>query len=327
MCMQRRPQPVSCMPFEVLRLQPAGGQLTGLVQRVRIDLLGVHQGENLTAAAPRVSLTITGPQGARREVMTDGNGRFHAGGLPRGNYRIALNVPDTIRVQGELEVRLADRGCAISGIELIANGRLTGRVIDRLGDSVAGAPVVVMPAAFTNREEFPHAWIRAQASDARGEFAFDGLPAGDYHLGVNVPSGASLRSPYPPVWLPGVAAREDTVPVHLSEGERRSGLEIVVGTKLREVMIQGVVLLPDGAAAGGAQVTLLSPGTRAATSSGRADINGAFTLKALEKTAYDFEASLSAPSGERMSATTSVPPTIDEPVSLRVILKSISIPR
>jgi hypothetical protein len=303
-----------------------GGQLSGLVERVQIDLLGVHHGENLTAAAPGVSLTITGPQEVRRDVVTDGDGRFHAAGLPAGNYRIAVNVPQTIRVQGELEVRLADRGCAVSGIHLIANGRVSGRVIDRLGDAVPRAAISLMPAAFTNRDEFPHVWIRAQASDARGEFAFDGLPAGEYHLGVNVMFGASPSSPYAPVWLPGVDARAETVPVRLSEGGRRSGLEIVLGDRLRETVIQGIVLLADGSAASGAQVALLSPGSRIATAINRADGTGAFELKALEKTAYVLEASLTGPSGKRMSATASVDPTAHEPVFLRMVLADVATP-
>jgi hypothetical protein len=298
-------------------LPPAGtgGHLSGFVERVQIDLLGIHRDEKLTAAASGVSLTITGPQGPRREVVTDGNGRFQAHGLPAGNYRIAVNVPQTIRVQGELEARLADRGCAVSGIQLISNGRLTGRVVDRQGDSVPAAVVSLMPAAFTNRKEFPHVWLRAQSSDARGEFAFDGLPPGEYHLGVNVPCCATLRSPHAPVWLPDVDARADTVAIHLSDGERRSGLEIVLGIKLREVMIQGVVLMPGGAAAGGAHVALLTPGTRVATSTGRTDVNGAFTLKGLEKTAYALEASLGGAPENRMSATANVTSTADEPVS------------
>jgi hypothetical protein len=302
-----------------------GGQLSGLVERVQIDLLGVHRDKTLTAAASGVSLTITGPKGIRRDELTDREGRFRTSGLPPGTYRIAVNVPETIRVQGELEVRLADRGCAASTIRLLSNGRVTGRVIDRQGDSVPGAMVSLMPAAFTNREEFPHVWIRTQSSDARGEFAFDGLPAGEFHMGVNVLFGASfLSSPYAPVWLPGVDARAETLPIQLSEGQRRSGLEIEVGVKLREVTVEGVLLLPNGTAAAGAHVALLWPGTPIATATGRADANGSFKLRGLEKTAYVLKASLDEAPGKGMSATASVTPTVDEPVLLRLILAPIS---
>jgi hypothetical protein len=301
-----------------------GGHLSGLIERVQVDLLGVDRDKKLTAAASGVSLTITGPKDIRRNEVTDLDGRFRASGLPAGTYRIAVNVPQTIRVQGELEVRLADRGCAATTIHLLSNGRVNGRVIDRLGDPVPRALVSLMPAAFTTREEFPHVWIRTQVSDARGEFAFDGLPAAAYNVGVNIQFGASAQAPYAPVWLPNVGARAETLPIHLAEGQRRSGLEIVLGAKLREVTIEGVVILPDRGVAAGARVALFFPGTRLAMATGRADVHGAFRLTGLEKTAYVLEASLDSTPGKRMSATTSVIPSVDEPAVLRLILAPAS---
>ena len=269
-------------------------------------------------------MTLSGPNGIKRKQVTDREGRFRASGLPPGEYSIAANVPQTIRVNGDLRVRLADRGCATTAIHLISNGRVEGRVVDGAGESVARAFVSLMPAAYTNQKEFPHAWVRNKSSGLHGEFAFDGLPPGECHVGVNVQFGARPDAPYGPVWLPNVAARTETMPVRLSDGERRSDLEIVVGARLREVTIQGVVLKPDGTAAEGAHVAHLAPGTRIATTTGNTDAYGAFALKGLERTPYVVEASVQAPAGRRTSAAATVTVTNDDPVRLRLTLATAS---
>ncbi len=74
-------------------------------------------------------------------------------------------------------------------------------------------------------------------------------------------------------------------------------------------------------AASGVSVTITGPQD---VRRERADINGAFTLKGLEKTAYVLEASLNGPSGMRLSATASVSSTAEEPVFLRVVLKDLA---
>ena len=145
----------------------------------------------------------------------------------------------------------------------------------------------------------------------------------NHHVGVNVQFGARPDAPYEPVWLPNVTDRTETTPVRISDGERRSDLEIIVRGRLRVVMVEGVVLKPDGTPADGAYVVLLAPGTRLATTSGKTDAYGAFSLKGLEKTPYDVEASVNASPGQRMSAVTPVTITADDPVRLRLTLSPV----
>jgi hypothetical protein len=277
-----------------------GGRLSGAVARVQIDLLGVRRPEDPLPVAD-VPLTIQGPNGIRRNVTTDSDGRFQLDGLPPGDYHVSPSVPATIRVQGNLDVRLGDRGCAVANASLLSNGRVAGRVVDRLGDPVQGAMVTLMPSSYTNKAEFPNAWLRMQASSADGSFTFEGLPAGEYHVGVNVQFGPLLPSPYPPTWAPGVSDRASASGVRISEGQRSSGVVIALGARLQEITIEGLAVAPDGTPASGASISLLFPDSVLATSTGRSGADGRFTLKALQHTAYEVQASVGGGADRRLA--------------------------
>ena len=105
-------------------LPPAGtgGSVTGTVERSRSDIREGRGNDKRTAAAG-IALTISGPNGVVRKLVTDREGRFRISGLPAGEYSVAVNELHGFRPTGDLRVRVADRGCATIAVRLVSNAR------------------------------------------------------------------------------------------------------------------------------------------------------------------------------------------------------------
>jgi hypothetical protein len=85
--------------------------------------------------------------------------------------------------------------------------------------------------------------------DADGRFVVKGLAAGDYEVSVLDDRSSPMR------WARPSDAAADGLPVTLTDGQRREGLELVVAVNAG--VIRGVVLAPDGKPARDAWVSAL----------------------------------------------------------------------
>jgi hypothetical protein len=118
-------------------------------------------------------------------------------------------------------------------------------------------------------------------TDARGRWTIDGLPDGRYLVGFNVFQAPSARSPFPPLWYPGVAQAGNGAEIALRD-QRPRQLDLTLPAPLPRRTIRGLVLNASGQPAQGVRVSLFdvefpNQGAGEATS----DAQGRFTIEAV----------------------------------------------
>src|SRR3954452_19796395 len=277
------------------------GHLYGNIERYVVDPSDPAKSRRIPAAGVAVAVTS---ESNRLMVRTDVEGKLDIR-VPPGEYTIAPVVSDIVRMYGApMKLQLAARGCATVYFSLFSNGRIEGRVVRENGTPVSRAPVDVIPAdlpldsRLVDSMRAPEAFL-----DENGRFSIDGILPGRYVMGVNARLGPRLDSPYAITYFPGVPRQNASV-IEISEGERKSGVTIVV-KPLLETTISGVVVFAHGRPVTKAMVTAtpVNPAGMSIASS-TADTSGAFQLRVLSGLTYVINALTDTNNGLRQAETT-----------------------
>lgn len=163
----------------VIALQP-GGQVLGQV-------FGSHSGAPITNATVQARPTGGGPA---RQARTDNIGKFEISRLSVGSYEIIVSAPGYTSSRASADLPARRFGMAevdLRNIELDPAGSISGEVVDRFGQPVAGAQV-----AYGD----PPAWEQGAITNEKGIFRMTELPPGRYLLSGRHPEagqGVSRR--------------------------------------------------------------------------------------------------------------------------------------
>ena len=232
------------------------------------------------AVAPRSGSgrSATGPI----PVLTDSQGRFVFSALPEGQYSLVTSPrTGTAPVRGAFVTLAADERISDVVLRVGRHGSIAGIVRDDAGDPVVGVRV----RTFNRRSiQFrPVLFPRGEAAtDDRGQFRIGDLPAGDYLVcacvrdalpidrdllarlaAFTVPAAIVARQlneailTFPLTFHPGGTRVADAMPITISPGEDRAGIDITMqAVTPRRVSGQ---LTGGGPNAGGAHKLLLTP--------------------------------------------------------------------
>lgn len=221
-------------------------------------------------------------------ARTAADGTYRIGGLGAGDFTVSFNdglgdyeplskdVPVTrdTDVKG-FDAQLSDRSASTPGI-VTASGivRSTG------GAPLAGIWVSAFQADGTGSDSY--SWAR---TNRKGEYRFDGLPAGSYKFAYNDDSYDESVAPYVQEWYGEKRSFATATPVTVSQTERRSDLDVVLA---QFATVNGLVSGPAGKLVNGnGYVTAYDvDGEEVAGTS--TDANGAYRLH-LEPGTYRFK--------------------------------------
>jgi hypothetical protein len=294
---------------------PSGstGRVYGSIERTVLDR---RTGRKRSEPASGLAVSLVSEAGTLT-TTTSARGTIDVN-VPAGAYLVKPAVPDTVRVYGTLSRTIVPaRGCAPVHFSFIENGGIAGRLSREDGGQVANTWVTVIPIelTITSPEDMRHASLPSDVTDENGRFEIDPIPPGRYHLAVNATWGPKLDSPYVPVYFPAVSNRAEAHVIDVGDGERKSGLQMVV-TPLAETTLSGVVTSGDGRPVEDA-IVYVKPHIGGGT---RSDATGAFRLRVLNGLTYTVGASIPTPNGRRpVEATVSVDgPTEGVILSLQV---------
>ena len=289
----------------------SGGRIYGRVRRIEEDLLDRRNSQDKYPAG--VVITLRNSSGIAIELVTDAQGAFETTGLKPDKYAVSMDAPATARVHYEPStIDLRDRACIPVSVAYQSDGRLEGRIVNANGLPAGKIWVSVFPSKFTTKKEYPEVSMQMKLTDADGRYEIGPLPPGDYHVGVNVEWPASLESPYPPTYFPGVVNRAEAETITVREGEMRRA-NFALPRKLAPLTVTGVVVFPDGTPAPNVNVSLVA-GTVSGVSSARTDATGSFTLTGLSGSTYSVRASFYSSAENNGSAETTLL-VADEPVT------------
>ena len=235
-------------------------------------------------AMPLKGYALTLSDGRKeRSTKTDADGRYEFNGVSTGVYGVRLDVPSTERAYGKKEVELVDpRGCAAADFYVVFDGRISARLVRADGQPAGGQTLeAVTLESLQETDRFPSSRPKSTSSDGRVEIPE--LAPGRYVVGLGITQRMTNEQPYGQVLYPGVRDVASAQVIDLGPGERVDLGDFVLPRPLPPQTLTGIVVGPDGAAAGGATVvlwTVRDGRTRASSSSTTADGEGKFTFPA-----------------------------------------------
>jgi hypothetical protein len=252
-----------------------------------------------------VRITLSG-EGKEFQATTTSVGRYAFTKLPPGKYTIAADLAGYRLDWAPHGVSLAPNGCVEADLLMKVDRRVQGVVRDDNGVPVAGALVEMVS---TNQQLKP--WeqpVLLGVSDENGQYTINGIPPGDYYLGVNIKSTPTKEHPYPRTYYPGTPDLSQATQVGIVIGASVLDLDLRVPRRLSLVMIHGRIQNADGKppmAQGHPQVRIKEPGLRGQTEQEiiKIDADGRFQFELCEGIRY----SAFAFSGPVGSATYSAP--------------------
>lgn len=283
---------------------PPGSTVFGDINR-EVNITGKNEPALEPIAKAEVILE-TGNQ--RFQAVSDADGKFELTGLPQGRYKVHTNPPTNYsradvmakEPRSEWELDVPGHGCIQTWFVAKAVGEISGTVFDPSGTVAADVEPELIPVD-EKIEDAPF-WSVRLGEFCRFKFSF--LPPGRYYLGFNMKSGPSISEPYPEFYYPGVEERAKATIITLKDGEKVSALYLPRPPRLAERMIEGVAVWPDGRPfVRDCGVQLLNP--RTGYREGNCvstDIQGRFTIKAIEGQTYELSASISDKSGSLVAS-------------------------
>lgn len=214
----------------------AGSTISGKVVRNRRNETGGSDGEPLAG----VKVAIDGPQKA--EAVTNGKGEFKIEGIQPGEYTVVPVPPKGLATRGpDTKVKVADRGCAAAHFWLESNARISGRVLNPQGLSVAKAEIVLIQA---DKERY-QGYADYAYTEEDGSYSFKLIPEGSYVLQMRYDGMSSQNRPFPVMYYPGTPDKSQARVFTIKEGETID-LDIKVPPMPSDVEIRGQVVWPDG---------------------------------------------------------------------------------
>ena len=250
-CSATKPLEQAAEELDFIRGLPQKSPEVAVYGAVIFSARDLSKGEHRNEPVREAKVLIEGA-GARREVATDAEGKFQATGLPAGKYSVRVLKPE--RGAGRREAQgfeLREKQCADLHFYLTWDASVGGRVVGESGEPVSRARVSLTPSELAPKEFDDYQKTLSTFTDEHGKYAFENVPPGRYFVIVNAHgSPRTDEAPYPRTFLPGVEDAALASVVKVEEGERLADQDVRLARRLVAREVAGVVVWPDGRAAG-----------------------------------------------------------------------------
>lgn len=269
--------------IEGLSRPSPGAKMTGSVRTE----VGYAFGPSAEALKPLgVKVHLTGPV-TRTVPVRDEDGTFSFDLLPPGSYGLEVTSegPWVRQHAFAYAFTLANaHACHTATIDLRLDSSIRGSVIDAAGRPVEGAEVNLRRASAVREAQqspAPQFVLYERAtSDELGSYVFEGVPPGEFVVGLNISSGPSEDSPYNAAFVVAADGQPEVI-THPLGGHRL--LPPIVAAPARYVEVTGRVLWPDGRPGAGMRVRAFARGEAPSQLGigldGATDADGRFVMK------------------------------------------------
>ena len=194
----------------------------------------------------------------KSEASTDQNGQFSFKGLPAGSYKVSIVLPDGLTAgRHETTVTVEEKGCASVYFYVSSDGRLSGQIVNTMGQPIAKAELWVM----TEGKKRYEGYFDHKLSDEKGMYQFNQIPPGRYIVQIRYDGLSSQTRPFPVVYLPGVSDRPSATVIEFKEGQEIKDHKIIAPDLPAERSIEAVVVSSDGSVVTDAKVNYRNEST------------------------------------------------------------------
>jgi hypothetical protein len=219
-----------------------GGNIRG---RIWADL----RAGGATTPLPDVRVNIRTGDEQPITVFTDKEGQFEVTQLKAGKYKVEPEFPPNYTSERKyVEVKVDDRGTAGVGFEAYIDGRVSGRVVDKEGNTFNSIFLTMVGAGKT---------VSGHSNGEDGSFEVKGAPAGEYILYVEMKSTDYKKNKN--YYYPGTFEREKAAVIRVGMEEKVDGLEFLLPDGFKVRTVEGEVLWKDGTPAANVEVMLVCP--------------------------------------------------------------------
>src|SRR5262245_53834000 len=227
--------------------EAAGGsvspRLFGSVRRmvVRLDGLYLHSDEIL--GVPGIPVRVT-DHGQLRESVTDQDGHFSIVGLSPGTYEVDAKLPRNYEPMFDRRVVSEVDSCAGEASVFLTTVPLRGKVLPASGEALVDKVMLRLARVGPDGKVGLNRSTLAFA-DSNGNWKAQGLPAGNYLVGVSAFDTPSAQNPYPTMWYPGATRPEDASIITVTDDEPRS-IDIQLPPRLLTIKLSGTTIALEG---------------------------------------------------------------------------------
>ncbi|MBX3244900.1 MAG: hypothetical protein KF685_10625 [Acidobacteria bacterium] len=235
-----------------------GAQIVGTI----FESINDYSEENLTGKPmPATKIRVKRRSGGNDEYVgiSDAKGKFSIT-VPPGKYIAEPVIDDTLSYSDRyskdpIEFEVTDLKCEVKTFWVENNSRIAGKAVDHRGTPVNDITLHLTPVEKNKRDSgFNNYWAGVYEN---GEFEFNGIPAGRYHLSLNYTEKPDEEAPYSTTFYPLKHNRKEAQVIEIGPGTKINGLKFAVPQKLKKLPLIGTVLWKDGQPAAGAEVDLI----------------------------------------------------------------------
>ena len=226
------------------------------------------------------------------EATTDETGSFRFIGLEPGLYTVRVDPNERFQPMFDREVTAQLDDCSAEANLLLTVRSLSGTVRRPDGSPARDLRITVVDVKRVSASDSVITF-----TDREGRWKIDGLPDGRYLVGFDVFQAPSARSPFPPLWYPGVAQAGKGEEIALSD-QRPRQLDLTLPAPLPRRTIRGLVLSASGQPVQGARVSIIDvefPNQEAGEAT--SDAEGRFAIEAVDGRQVSVRARLIARGG------------------------------
>ena len=291
---ERVPIPMSGMCEGTLDVAEAGADLDWLRGEKKTRVYGrVVQTEPgwrfPDEGTPLAGARVTLRDGLTEHAMNSGaDGGFSFDGIRPGEYTLTASRNGWRTVVAN-EVGVTAGGCAYRALYARTAGEMTGVVLRHDGVPAQGVSVDLVRVG-------AKAHTLSVRTDASGRFGLEGVPVGEFYLGVNLRSPMTAEAPWPSRYFPGVDSEEGARVFRTRPNEGIHGLQLILPPPMPVRTVRARVVWADGTAADGVGISAEPVGVATQYDVGAWVQRGnTLTLRLMQGYAYRLRASTAEP--------------------------------
>jgi hypothetical protein len=237
-----------------LRKLPASAKRSRLSGEVEVYENAVPDGFRRIGVLPGVKVAAAKEGGAPLDAFTNADGVYELYDLPPGKYKVTIEVPKGLRIDFPVRTGLrnldfsdttveikSDSGVSI-GFVLMADTKITGRVIDPEGKPMEGVCLDALPSSGTTAG--PSRIFDCTKSD--GTYTMEMMSPGQYQIVANREGMVTAREPFRTVYYPGTSDPKKAGLITVTAGSVVEGIDLRILSVEKLFKLSGVVQFDDG---------------------------------------------------------------------------------